>query len=706
MNLGIVTPQLSHYGGAEIYLLECLRRWQETADITVYTGSFSRKLFDEFGISRKVKIIKLPATTTSDKRLQLFHETIILPRIWEQRIEHHDLYFLYLFPMQMIQRKPSVWFAAEPLRMAYDLRNHLRIKEGEIEIHVYPKMDYELVQALDMEITLQIIEKIDQASAFDRLAVNSRITGQYIENIYGRSPDRIAYPGVNLTSDFSPPPALGHVLYVGRLWRHKRVDLIVKAMALARPQNKLIIVGNGPEKPKLKRLARELGLTAKVEFVGDVSMEERKRLYKECICCVYVPVREPFGMVPLEAAAAGRPVVTSIGGGYNEILTKDTALIVPAYKGAIAKAIHRLISNPARAEEMGRAGRKIAQQYTWTRTADILMELFEETVKMNLGQTKKGVKKKSTILPQIGAHYHPWYRSGKNPRHWNENREFAGVTDTPIGGYYSSNRRSVIDKHLRQAVKSGIDFLIVNWQIDFRGLNSTELESTKKLFDIVEKKGYPIKLCILLVIDNEDPKILKNVLRQVRKEFMTRNSYHCHNKQPLLWYLFNDPFLGLFFHHYKELCRLSRGICPVATGGVAYNKFIPQLLKEFFRGWCFYSPLEVGSRKTQRSIWLDRYRDSSEEKQTIRIFTICPGFDDSHLKSEERNEKRRRRISRRGLKTYQMMQEVALNLKPAPEYVIITSFNEFHENTHIEPSKEFGDQYLKSTKAFKEKLCG
>jgi hypothetical protein len=50
------------------------------------------------------------------------------------------------------------------------------------------------------------------------------------------------------------------------------------------------------------------------------------------------------------------------------------------------------------------------------------------------------------------------------------------------------------------------------------------------------------------------------------------------------------------------------------------------------------------------------------------------------------------------------MQQVALNLEPSPDLVVITSFNEFHENTHIEPSVEFGDTFLRSTRSFKEAL--
>lgn len=92
MNLGIVTPQLSQYGGSEIFLLECLKRWQEELEITVYTPSFSKTLFKEFGIGNNVRVIPLPAGRRG--RDAFFYNTVILPRIWEQKILSHDLYFL------------------------------------------------------------------------------------------------------------------------------------------------------------------------------------------------------------------------------------------------------------------------------------------------------------------------------------------------------------------------------------------------------------------------------------------------------------------------------------------------------------------------------------------------------------------------------------------------------------------------------------
>jgi Glycosyl hydrolase family 99 len=131
---------------------------------------------------------------------------------------------------------------------------------------------------------------------------------------------------------------------------------------------------------------------------------------------------------------------------------------------------------------------------------------------------------------------------------------------------------------------------------------------------------------------------------------------------------------------------------------------MPRIMSDFFKGWCFYSPLEVSLDKSREAFWRDSYRDFSEEQGKLKIFTISPGFDDSHLTAEFRQSKQVRHVARRGTRTYEKMQKVALDLHPAPDYVVITSFNEFHENTHIEPSKKFGDTFLRSTRAFKDRL--
>jgi len=705
MDIAVVTPQLYNYGGSEIYLLECLKRWQAVANLTVYTPSFRPALFKEFGIGRKVKVVKLPSARTRNPRFKLFQEIVVMPRIWEQYIAQHDLYFLYLFPTQMIQRHPSVWFAAEPCRMIYDLRQYAGIDDDEIEVHFYPKLEYDRISPSDLQVLLQVIEKVDANVTFDRLAVNSEATSRYVENIYGKKADAVAYPGISLPDQTALPENYNKVLHIGRLWKHKRIDLAIKAMALTKSPNKLILVGEGPEEPKLREIADRLGMKEKVIFEGAISMAERARLYRECTCCVYIPVREPFGMVPLEAAASGRPVIASMGGGYSEILSEEAAIFVPANEGVIAQAIHRLMSDPRLAMKMGRSGRRIVEPYSWDKTASTLMELFAETVPVPRNRAAPAVKAtQNSGGTKLGAYYYPWYRTGRHPLHWNENREHAGVTDYPVGGTYSSTRRSVLNRQVRQAVRAGLDFLIVNWQVDYRGLNPFDLEATKKLFDLMEEEGSPLKLSIMLAFDTEDPRIFLETIKKVKKDFTPRDAYHRHGSHPFLWFFFNDPFQGFFYHYYRNLKTLCRGLYPVASGGARYHKFMPRILSEFFKGWSFYSPLEVAAIGHREVIWRESYRDFSEEKNKLGIFTVSPGFDDVHLTAEYRRDKKIRRVPRRGTRTYENMQKAALSVYPRPDYVVVTSFNEYHENTHIEPSKKYGDLFIRSTRSFKERL--
>ena len=204
MNLAVVTPQVKDYGGSEIYLLECLKRWQHEASITLYSPAINKKLLRAFGIDRSVKTVKLLNAPTRGRRFGLLEEIVLLPRIWEQQLAHHDVYFLYLFPTQMIRRHPSVWFAAEPLRMLYDLRYHSNGKDNEAAVHFYPKLHYDRIRVSELEVLLHLIERVDSNASFDRLATNSRITGQYIENVYGRKADLVAYPGVRSLGYLDP----------------------------------------------------------------------------------------------------------------------------------------------------------------------------------------------------------------------------------------------------------------------------------------------------------------------------------------------------------------------------------------------------------------------------------------------------------------------------------------------------------------------
>jgi glycosyltransferase involved in cell wall biosynthesis len=179
-----------------------------------------------------------------------------------------------------------------------------------------------------------------------------------------------------------PPPSDGNprLLCVGRLVPVKGHDTLLRAFAEARaavPALTLDIAGDGPLRAGLEQLAAELGLDGAVRFLGRVDnvASEMERSF-----AVVVPSRgEGFGMVALEAAERGRPVIASAVGGLPEIVEDGvTGSLVPSDDVAsLAAAIVGLVRDPERAAAMGRAARERAiAEFSLARCADRTAELY------------------------------------------------------------------------------------------------------------------------------------------------------------------------------------------------------------------------------------------------------------------------------------------------------------------------------------------
>jgi glycosyltransferase involved in cell wall biosynthesis len=697
--VGIVTPQLRRYGGSEIFLLECIRRWQAQLDVTVYTPELNRRLLDEFGVGREVTATRLPSLPIAAGQNRLLHDSVLHPQLWERSLGSHDVYFLYLVPTQMIRRRPAVWFAAEPMRMIYDLRHHSHAADGDVDVHFYPRHDYDRLAQAELDVLLSLIESVDLPSC-DRLATNSRAMAGYLRNVYGREVDRVVHPGVDLSVPATAPARSRTILVVSRLWKHKRVDLAVRALPLL-PRARLVVAGEGPERRALGALARRLGVADRVRFAGAVPQAELRRLHARSTVCLYTAIREPFGMVPLEAAAAGRPVVATAGGGWAEVLGRNARIAAPR-PGDVARVLAPILDDPALAARLGRRARRAVEPCSWDRTAGALLELFQEAA-TGSGNGRPAARVR---VPRLGAHYYPWYRAGERPAHWNEDSDYTAVNDLPVGGPYTSTHGAVLRRHLRMAAENGLDFFVVNWQVDHGGVSRTEREATRRMFRLVEDEGWPIRLSILLALQSEDWPTVHEALREVVETLAPSPAYLRHGGRPVLWWFLNGPFLGHFFYDHARLAEATSGCAPVAAAGIAYSRFLPRLLREYFHGWCVYSPLQVASSPRREEVWRETYRAFDDDGGRIRVVSISPGYDDTPLTSAQRKGTPHRVVPRQGTRTYEAMQRFALELRPAPDLVVVTSFNEFHENTHIEPTAALGDAHLRSTRDFARRLKG
>src|SRR5262249_59147755 len=104
------------------------------------------------------------------------------------------------------------------------------------------------------------------------------------------------------------------VISENRLDRAKRIDLLLEAAA-ADTSISCVIVGDGPDRERLERLAARHGLDGRALFAGRVSEAELADLYARCRGVYYAPVDEDFGLVPYEAVMAQKPVVTTRDAG-------------------------------------------------------------------------------------------------------------------------------------------------------------------------------------------------------------------------------------------------------------------------------------------------------------------------------------------------------------------------------------------------------
>lgn len=217
----------------------------------------------------------------------------------------------------------------------------------------------------------------------------------------GAEPGRVhvIHPGVDLPDELVPAKAVVRptVLTVARLSeRYKGHDVMLRALPLIRarvPGVEWVVVGDGPLRPGLEHAAAEQGLTDSVRLLGRVGDGERDRRLGGAHVFA-MPSRLPagdfagegFGIVYLEAAAHGLPVVAGdVGGALDAVVHDETGVLVdPTDHVALAGAITALLLDPERARALGAAGARRAREFAWPtvarRVEDLLLGLLDRRV--------------------------------------------------------------------------------------------------------------------------------------------------------------------------------------------------------------------------------------------------------------------------------------------------------------------------------------
>jgi glycosyltransferase involved in cell wall biosynthesis len=168
-------------------------------------------------------------------------------------------------------------------------------------------------------------------------------------------------------------------LVVGQLARRKGHDVLLHALARLRHEARLTIVGDGPERERLERLASELGVRDRVSFEGARGQHELRGYYEAADVFCLPSFQEGLPVVLMEAMAFGVPVVATRIMGVPELVDDGVSgvLVTAARVDELATALDELLDDPARAEAIGRVGReRVRREYDLEANVGRLSELL------------------------------------------------------------------------------------------------------------------------------------------------------------------------------------------------------------------------------------------------------------------------------------------------------------------------------------------
>jgi len=302
MKVALVHEFLTQYGGAERVLDAILEIWP---DATIHTLIYDKKKMGRYYDKYKIKtsfLEKLPALPPAGYKWWL----AFYPKAIESfKFDHYDLVLSdsSAFAKGAITKKPTrhICYMHTPTRYLWSVTKEY-LRDAPIPGFIRPIMPP----------ILNYLRKWDYKAAQrpDNIIANSQNVARRIKKFYNRDADEVIFPCVD-TSRFEVSTSdKKYWLVVGRQEPYKRTDLAI--LAANKLNVNLLVAGGGTNIKKYTEIAGK-----NVKFTGRVEDKELAKLYENCIGLIF-PQEEDAGITPLEAMAAGRPVIAYKKGGALE----------------------------------------------------------------------------------------------------------------------------------------------------------------------------------------------------------------------------------------------------------------------------------------------------------------------------------------------------------------------------------------------------
>lgn len=208
---------------------------------------------------------------------------------------------------------------------------------------------------------------------------------------FDRKKIRIVYNGID-SGVYTPAPVeesgpfdQPYILYMGRVKRYKRLDLILEAFSIAArsgldPQVRLIFAGGGDDYPRLEKRADTLGIAAGCAFLGRVSHDEKIKLLRHALVVANPSPKEGWGITNMEAAACGTPVVASRSPGLRESVRDGVSgfLFDPGDIQGFAGRLLAVAGDQELRSKLGAGAREFALKFSWEKSAKQTLEYISD----------------------------------------------------------------------------------------------------------------------------------------------------------------------------------------------------------------------------------------------------------------------------------------------------------------------------------------
>ncbi|MGC8623098.1 MAG: glycosyltransferase [Candidatus Micrarchaeia archaeon] len=379
MKLLIVQPFLNIKGGYARVILKIAQHY----DATIYTLEYEKdKTFDEFKsiniktISKHVPFSEmLPYRASQGLRYGYAFYNMKLE-------DDFDLINAHISPSEFIRHKnsPVLWYCHTPPREVYDMYS-IRMKGRSYK----DKIVYASFVSVYKFLAKGIVSNIEE------IATNSNNTKSRIKKYFMRDSTVIS-PGVDYEL-FSNKNDEKYFLYPSRITPTKRQEYAIKAFQRFLKMSgdkhyKLILAGELSSDPEHRQYFQKLSKMASknVVFKIDVTDKELIDLYAHATAVLFTSINEDFGIVPLEAMASSKPIISVNEGGPKEtVVNNETGFLVNSPEEMAQKML--LVSeNKALAEKLGRNGRqRVVKNYSW----DVFLSKFDRLARKTIKESSE-----------------------------------------------------------------------------------------------------------------------------------------------------------------------------------------------------------------------------------------------------------------------------------------------------------------------------